>query len=151
MRYLSTPGTITNDVWLRGFLTEDASLFVPPQGSPAQLRFRLEVWLDDRSRRLPVKQPEEANYFSVVATGAEFVQQVPDLQRGREVIVFGQLQSRDVFRPSDRGRHVVTEVAAFEIVLLASTRAEVLRSRQLPAAHLDPDRSRDERRAEHNG
>ncbi len=45
MRFAYTsPDTLTNDVRLRGFLTDDASLFIQsPSGQPA-LRLRLEIW-----------------------------------------------------------------------------------------------------------
>ena len=52
MRYSYTsPDTITNEVRLRGFLTEDASLLVVSPSGQAYLKLRLEVWLDERARR----------------------------------------------------------------------------------------------------
>ncbi len=126
----ASPDTLTNDVRLRGFLTEDASLFVvSPSGQP-QLKLRLEVWLDERARRLPPKQPASVNFISVVSSQPEHVALLPQLQRGREVLVRGLLQSRDVSRPEAGERRVVIEVAALEIILLPTTRAEVLAASQ---------------------
>ena len=48
------------------------------------------------------------------------------LQRGREVLVRGLLQSRDIHRPDSGERRVVIEVAALEIILLPTTRTDVL-------------------------
>ena len=131
MRYSYTsPDTQTNDVRLRGFLTEDASLFVvSPSGQP-HLKLRLEVWLDDRARRLPPKQPAEVNFISIVSSQPEHVALLAQLQRGREVLVRGLLQSRDIHRPEVGERRVVIEVAALELIVLPSTRADVLAASQ---------------------
>jgi single-stranded DNA-binding protein len=127
MRYAYiSPDTQTNDVRLRGFLTEDASLFVTsPSGKP-HLKLRLEVWLDERARRLPPKQPAEVNFINVISSQPEHVTLLAQLQRGREVLVRGLLQSRDVHRPEGGQRRVVIEVAALELIVLPTTRAEVL-------------------------
>ena len=141
MRYsYATPDTLTNDVRLRGFLTEDASLFVvSPSGQP-HLKLRLEVWLDERARRLPPKQPAEVNFIAVVSSQPEHVALLPQLQRGREVLVRGLLQSRDIHRPEMGERRVVVEVAALEIILLPTTRADVLTAD--PEARKPHERSR---------
>ena len=127
MRFASTsPDTLTNDVRLRGFLTEDASLFIQsPSGQPA-IRLRLEIWLDERARRLPPKQPPEVNFIAIVSSQPEHVALLVHLRRGREVIVRGLLQSRDIHRPDANERRVVIEVAALEIIPLPTTRADVL-------------------------
>ena len=127
MRFAYTsPDTLTNDVRLRGFLTEDASLFVQsPSGQPA-IRLRLEIWLDERARRLPPKQPADVNFIGVVSNQPEHVALLAQLQRGREVIVRGLLQSRDIHRSDVNERRVVIEVAALEIIPLPTTRADVL-------------------------
>ncbi len=131
MRYAYTsPDTQTNDVRLRGFLTEDASLFIAsPSGQP-QLKLRLEVWLDERARRLPPKQPAGVNFISIVSSQPEHVALLPQLQRGREVLVRGLLQSRDIHRPEGGEQRVVLEVAALELILLPTTRADVLAASQ---------------------
>ncbi len=126
----ASPDTQTNDVRLRGFLTEDANLFIAsPSGHP-HLKLRLEVWLDERARRLPPKQPAGVNFISVVSSQPEHVSLLPQLQRGREVLVRGLLQSRDIHRPEAGERRVVVEVAALELILLPSTRADVLAASQ---------------------
>jgi hypothetical protein len=127
MRYsYASSDTLTNDVRLRGFLTEDASLFVAsPSGQP-HLKLRLEVWLDERARRLPPKRPADVNFISVVSSQPEHVALLSQLQRGREVLVRGLLQSRDIHRPEIGERRVVIEVAALEIILLPTTRTDVL-------------------------
>ena len=118
--------TLTNDVRLRGFLTEDANLFVQsPSGQPA-IRLRLEIWLDERARRLPPKQPADVNFIGVVSNQPEHVALLAQLQRGREVIVRGLLQSRDIHRSDANERRVVIEVAALEIIPLPTTRTDVL-------------------------
>ena len=128
--YYTSPDTQTNDVRLRGFLTEDASLFVSsPSGQP-HLKLRLEVWLDERARRLPPKQPAEVNFISVVSSQPEHVAMLTQLQRGREVLVRGLLQSRDIHRPEVGERRVVIEVAALELILLPTTRADVINASQ---------------------
>ncbi len=122
----ASPDTLTNDVRLRGFLTDDASLFVvSPSGQP-QIRLRLEVWLDERARRLPPKQPALVNFISVVSSQPEHVALLPQLQREREVLVRGVLQSRDTSRSAAGERRVAIEVAALEIIPLPTTRADVL-------------------------
>ncbi len=122
----ASPDTLTNDVRLRGFLTEDASLFVvSPSGQP-QIKMRLEVWLDERARRLPPKQPALVNFISVVSSLPEHLALLPQLRREREVLVRGVLQSRDISRSAASERRVVIEVAALEIILLSTTRADVL-------------------------
>lgn len=122
----ASPDTLTNDVRLRGFLTEDASLFVvSPSGQP-QIKLRLEVWLDERARRLPPKQPATVNFIAVVSSQPEHIALLPQLQREREVLVRGVLQSRDISRPAAGERRVVIEVAALEIIPLPTTRADVL-------------------------
>ena len=98
----ASPDTLTNDVRLRGFLTEDASLFVVSPSGQAHLKLRLEVWLDERARRLPPKQPADVNFISVVSSQPEHVALLSQLQRGREVLVRGLLQSRDIQRPGHR-------------------------------------------------
>lgn len=132
----ASPDTLTNDVRLRGFLTEDANLFVvSPSGQP-QIKLRLEVWLDERARRLPPKQPASVNFITIVSSQPEHVALLPQLQRGREVLVRGLLQSRDVHRPEVNQHRVVVEVAALELILLPTTRAEVLAvSQQTRPAH----------------
>lgn len=127
MRFAYTsPDTSTNDVRLRGFLTDDASLFIQsPSGQPA-LRLRLEIWLDERARRLPPKQPAGVNFIGVVSNQPEHAALLHQLRRGREVIVRGLLQSRDVSRSGATERRVVIEVAALEIIPLPTTRADVL-------------------------
>ena len=122
----ASPDTLTNDVRLRGFLTEDASLFVASPSGQAHLKLRLEVWLDERARRLPPKQPADVNFISVVSSQPEHVALLSQLQRGREVLVRGLLQSRDIHRPDSGERRVVIEVAALEIILLPTTRTDVL-------------------------
>ena len=68
MRYsYASSDTLTNDVRLRDFLIEDASLFVASPSGQAHLKLRLEVWLDERARRLPPKQPADVNFISVVS------------------------------------------------------------------------------------
>ena len=127
MRFLyASPDPLTNDVRLRGFLTEDASLFVASPSGQAHLKLRLEVWLDERARRLPPKQPADVNFISVVSSQPEHVALLSQLQRGREVLVRGLLQSRDIHRPDSGERRVVIEVAALEIILLPTTRTDVL-------------------------
>ena len=127
MRYsYVSPDTLTNDVRLRGFLTDDASLFVHSLSGQPHLKLRLEVWLDERARRLPPKQPASVNFISIVSSQPEHVALLPQLQRGREVLIRGLLQSRDVNRPEIGERRVVVEVAALEIIPLPTTRAEVL-------------------------
>ncbi len=118
--------TLTNDVRLRGFLTEDASLFVQSPSGQTAIRLRLEIWLDERARRLPPKRPAEVNFIGVVSSQPEHVELLGHLRRGREVIVRGLLQSRDINRAATGGRHVVIEVAALEIIPLPTTRADVL-------------------------
>src|SRR5512139_1158612 len=126
----ASPDTLTNDVRLRGFLTEDASLFVvSPSGQP-HIKLRLEVWLDEHARRLPPKQPATVNFISVVSSQPEHLALLPQLRREREVLVRGVLQSRDISRPAANERRVVIEVAALEIILLPTTRAEVLNASQ---------------------
>ena len=56
----------------------------------------------------------------------EHVALLAQLQRGREVLVRGLLQSRDIHRPEIGERRVVIEVAALEIILLPTTRTDVL-------------------------
>ncbi len=131
MRYAyASPDTQTNDVRLRGFLTEDASLFIAsPSGQP-HLKLRLEVWLDERARRLPPKQPAGVNFISIVSSQPEHVALLPQLQRGREVLVRGLLQSRDIHRPEGGEQRVVLEVAVLELILLPTTRADVLAAGQ---------------------
>ena len=115
----ASPDTLTNDVRLRGFLTEDASLFVvSPSGQP-QIKLRLEVWLDERARWLPPKQPATVNFISVVSSQPEHLALLPQLQREREVLVRGVLQSRDISRPAAGERRVVIEVAEREKVLIS--------------------------------
>ena len=127
MRFAYTsPDTLTNDVRLRGFLTDDANLFIQSSSGQPTLRMRLELWLDERARRLPPKQPAEVNFIGVVSTQPEHAALLPQLRRGCEVIVRGLLQSRDISRTAASGRHVVIEVAALEIILLPTTRAEVV-------------------------
>jgi hypothetical protein len=140
MRYsYASPDTLTNDVRLRGFLTDDASLFVlSPTGQP-QIRLRLEVWLDERARRLPPKQPADVNFISIVSSQPDHVALLSKLQRGREVIVRGLLQSRDINRPEAGERRVVVEVAALEIIPLPTTRADALTANGAPrTAHERP-------------
>jgi len=127
MRFAYTsPDTLTNDVRLRGFLTEDASLFVQSPLGQTAIRLRLEIWLDERARRLPPKQPADVNFIGVVSNQPEHVALLAQLQRGREVIVRGLLQSRDVNRTAAGERRVVVEVVALEIIPLPTTRADVL-------------------------
>ena len=56
----------------------------------------------------------------------EHVALLAQLQRGREVLVRGLLQSRDIHRPEIGERRVVIEVAALEIILLQTIRTDVL-------------------------
>jgi hypothetical protein len=93
---------------------------------------RLEVWLDERARRLPPKQPAEVNFIAVVSSQPEHVAMLAQLQRGREVLVRGLLQSRDIHRPEVGERRVVIEVAALELILLPTTRTDVLAASREP-------------------
>jgi hypothetical protein len=61
-----------------------------------------------------------------VSSQPEHVALLSHLQRGREVLVRGLLQSRDIHRPEIGERRVVLEVAALEIILLPTTRTDVL-------------------------
>ncbi len=126
----ANPDTLTNDVRLRGFLTDDASLFVISLSGQPQIKLRLEVWLDERARRLPPKQPATVNFITVVSSQPEHIALLSQLQREREVLVRGVLQSRDTSRSAASERRVVIEVVALEIILLPTTRAEVLAAGQ---------------------
>jgi len=95
-----------------GYLVEDAQFFTTRTGRP-KVTFRMAL---PRHPQLPLKQPENADYYTVIALGDRFVPLLDHLSSGTPVVVFGYAQSRDVTvedRPS-----VVSEIGASAIYLI---------------------------------
>ena len=75
-----------------GYLVEDAQFFTTRTGRP-KVTFRMAL---PRHPQLPLKQPENADYYTVIALGDRFVPLLDHLSTGTPVVVFGYAQSRDV-------------------------------------------------------
>ena len=95
-----------------GYLVEDAQFFTTRTGRP-KVTFRMAL---PRHPQLPLKQPENADYYTVIALGDRFIPLLDHLSTGTPVVVFGYAQSRDVTvenRPC-----VVSEIGASAIYLI---------------------------------
>jgi single-stranded DNA-binding protein len=95
-----------------GYLVEDAQFFTTRTGRP-KVTFRMAL---PRHPQLPLKQPENADYYTVIALGDRFVPLLDHLSTGTPVVVFGYAQSRDV--TVDEQQHVVSEIGASAIYLI---------------------------------
>jgi single-stranded DNA-binding protein len=95
-----------------GYLVEDAQFFTTQTGRP-KVTFRMML---PRHPQLPLKQPENADFYTVIALGDRFVPLLDHLCRGRPVVVFGYAQSRDV--TVDERQCVVSEIGASAIYLI---------------------------------
>lgn len=99
---------MTNIDIKRGFLCDNAQVFLTRRGRP-KVTFRIKV---PRARTLPRKEPANADFLSVVAYGDRYLDLLPLLRAGTEVLTVGLTQSRDM----DDGS-VITEILAQEIVV----------------------------------
>lgn len=95
-----------------GFLVEDAQFFTTRAGRP-KVTFRM---VSPRDPRLPKKQPENGDYYTVVALGDRFVALVEHLRRGTPVVVLGCVQSRDV--EMNGSPRTVNEIAAEAVYIV---------------------------------
>ena len=95
-----------------GYLVEDAQFFTTRTGRP-KVTFRMAL---PRHPQLPLKQPENADYYTVIALGDRFVPLLDHLSTGTLVVVFGYAQSRDV--TVNEQQHVVSEIGASAIYLI---------------------------------
>ena len=101
-----------------GVVVEDARFFTTRTGRP-KVTFRM---VSPRSARLPKKQPESGDYYSVVAHGDRFVPLADHLRCGAPVVVFGYVQSRDVLH--NGAERTVNEIGAEAIYLVRLPGAE---------------------------
>lgn len=115
----------------RGFLCEDAQVFLSRTGKP-KICFRMGV---PRDRTLPQKQPVSADFFSVVMYGDKYLDLLPLLTAGQEVLTIGITQSRDMSDGS-----VTTEILAREIIVFPDENAQRIALAQFLAAELEADR-----------
>ena len=95
-----------------GYLVEDAQFFTTQTGRP-KVTFRMML---PRHPQLPLKQPENADFYTVIALGDRFVPLLDHLCRGKPVVVFGYAQSRDV--TVNERQSVVSEIGASAIYLI---------------------------------
>ena len=92
-----------------GRLVDDAEFYPTRSGRP-KIVFRLAI---PRHPRLPRKKPATGDFYTVVCHGPRFLPLLDHLVAGREVVVFGWAQSRDV----DGEQRTVNEIGADAIVL----------------------------------
>ncbi len=95
-----------------GYVVEDARIFITRSGRP-KVTFRMVV---PRSPRLPKKNPEHGDFYSVIGVGERFAHLVDHLRQGAPVVVFGYIQSRDI--RVDGAKRTVNEVGAEAIYLI---------------------------------
>lgn len=91
-----------------GRLVGDAEFF-PSQAGRSRIGFRIAI---PRHPRLPRKKPA-CDFYSIVCYGERFIPLLDRLTMGREVVVVGWAQSRDV-----QGTRVVSEIGAEAVILL---------------------------------
>jgi single-stranded DNA-binding protein len=95
-----------------GYLTEDAQFFFTRTGRP-KVAFRMML---PRHPQLPLKQPQNADFYTVIALGERFVPLLDHLSAGTPVVVFGYAQSRDAL--VGERQCVVSEIGASAIYLV---------------------------------
>lgn len=94
-----------------GRLVSDAEFYTSRKERP-KISFRLAI---PRHPRLPHKIPASTDYYQVVCLGDRFLPLLRHLTTGREVVVFGWVQSRDVEVAGKQ--RTVYEIGAEGIVL----------------------------------
>lgn len=99
-----------NNVTVVGRLLGDAEIFPTRSGKP-KLSFRIAI---PRSPDLPRKKPASGDFFTVICYGERFVSLLDLLTAGRQVVVVGWAQSRDVDTPE--GQRVVNEIGARAVI-----------------------------------
>ena len=99
-----------NIVTIVGTLVEDAEFFTTRSGKP-KISFRVAI---PRSPDLPRKKPSSEDFFTVTCYGKRFVPLLDALTRGRQVVVVGWAQSRDLDTPD--GPRVVNEIGARAVI-----------------------------------
>lgn len=102
----SLPGVTLNAVTVVGRLVTDAEFFSTRAGKP-KIGFRIAI---PRSPDLPHKKPATCDFYSVLCYGEKFVPLLEYLVEGRQVVVTGWVQSRDVESPY--GNRTVNEIGA---------------------------------------
>ena len=93
------------------------------EGPDGALRARFQLAVDRARASLAGQQQVEADWFSVVAWGraAEICRQY--LTKGSRVFISGRLQTRR-WEDQDGGWHGVTEVNAYQVILLDRTESD---------------------------
>ncbi len=107
---LSLPGVTLNAVTVVGRLVGDAEFFSTRSGRP-KITFRIAI---PRAPDLPRKKPASHDFYSVIAYGERFIPLLEHLVEGRQVVVSGWAQSRDVETPN--GNRTVNEIGARAII-----------------------------------
>jgi len=89
---------------------EDAEFFTTRSGKP-KISFRIAI---PRAPDLPRKKPSSEDFFTITCYGERFVSLLDTLTRGRQVVVVGWVQSRDLDTPD--GPRVVNEIGARAVI-----------------------------------
>ena len=103
------PSTL-NAVTVTGRLLADAEFFSTRSGR-SKITFRIAI---PRSKDLPRKKPASCDFYSVIAYGERFIPLLEYLVEGRQVVVAGWAQSRDVEMAN--GNRTVNEIGARAIL-----------------------------------
>ena len=106
------PSFLVNFFAGAGYLVEDAQFFTTRTGRP-KVTFRMAL---PRHPQLPLKEPQNADFYTVIALGDRFVPLLDHLSTGTPVVVIGYVQSRDVL--AEEQQHVVSEIGASAIYLI---------------------------------
>lgn len=99
-----------NSVVVVGKILSDAEFFPTRSGRP-KVSFRIAI---PRSPDLPRKKPASGDFFTVTCYGARFVPLLDLLTAGRQVVVIGWAQSRDIETPD--GPRIVNEIGARTVI-----------------------------------
>lgn len=99
-----------NVVTVIGTVVDDPEIYPTRTGKP-KVSFRIAI---PRSSELPKKKPANYDFYTVVCQGERFVPLVETVAKGRQVVVIGWVQSRDV--EIDGERRVVHEIGARQVL-----------------------------------